>query len=499
MYFSLVAMLLLGLFSTSCKKDKFKEERGDLSFTITQATFPPSRDVVLDSVPECTDLAWSYAKFVLDGDTIKTGLIAMASGVMNTQPLQLDVGFYSVTGFWVYNDNGTPNDESDDLVIRAAPLPGSLYYDLVENSLNIEVEIQAFKKVGYVIDVLCYEELFYEEFGFVWFELNDVVIHQICVFGDVCTTDPSLYEGSSYAQQANGLQMDMPAIFHALIYKGGVLQSTFSNETWLGEGDCLPVWWADDVDLDEDFYLVLKTLLPVGGGFGYVITDSIPIDPDNGSGLTLDDGVLIFEVGNCNDGPGVYGCQAWINLPQNQFDLTLTDMLHWVVGGGDTLAVPANMGTYFTYTFGNIPSGYAVHNGDWPGWCGDLHTNIQYGHPYQATFVSSVQPLPAVLGVTETQANELNWTFNNLQTFFPGLDEDDWLSWDVTHPGEFYELQQAIWMITNGDSSNGHAIAQAIYDSAILHPGYAPPMDGFGLVFIYINDNVQLQLIQLHC
>jgi len=496
--------MTLGFLTQSCKKDlpTMGTEKGQLQLSLNQTDFQTGlKDVGFDSVPECSDLGWSYAKFVINGDTIKTGLITMADGTVNTEPLQLDVGVYTVTRFWVFNDNGTPNDESDDILIRAAPLPGSTYYPLVANALDISVEIQAFKKVNYVIDVLCYEELFYEEFGFVWFTLNDVVVHQICVFGDVCTTDPDLYAGSLYEGQQNGLQMDMPAIFEALIYKNEVLQSTFSNEAWLGEGECLPVYWADDVDLDEDFYLVIKTLLPVGTGFGYVTTDSIAIDPDDGSGLMLDDGVLVFEVGDCNGGPNVYGCTAWINLPTTTFTFTLSGNSYMVIdaGTGDTTWYPASLGTYFSYDFSGVPSGYAVHDGTWAGWCGDKNTGISGGNSYTAKFVSSVQPLPTGFYLSQTQVNELNWIFNHLQDFFPGLDQDDWVSWQTSHPGEFYELQTAIWMITNGISSGSHTLAQSIYDVAIANPLYSPPMDGTGIVFVYMGNDIQLQFIQLHC
>jgi len=165
---------------------------------------------------------------------------------VSSYSVKLDVGQHTLTSFLVYNDNGTPSDSTDDVLVRAAPLPGSMYYSLMTNKLNVTVDVQAFKKNGYIVDVLCFQDTYYEEFGFTWFNINDVKVHQICIFGDVCTNDISLYNGSLYENQENGLQMDMPAIFHALIYKldgngNYSLQTDTTNESWYGEGACLPV------------------------------------------------------------------------------------------------------------------------------------------------------------------------------------------------------------------------------------------------------------------
>ena len=501
LYLSLVA-ILLGFFATSCKKDvpttPQPVQQGNVEFTINQADFGGLKDAT-DSVPECSDFTWSYAKFTLSGIEYKTNLIEMASGQMNTEAIQLDTGMYVLNSFYVWYDNGTEADESDDILVRAAPMPGSKYYNEVINQLELNVHVQGFLKTEYVIDVLCYEELYYEYFGFIWFNINDIIVHQICVFGDVCTSDPDLYAGSLYEQQSNGLQMDMPAITEVNIWKDGVLINTFSNEAWLGEGECLPVHWADDVDLDEEFYLVIKTLLPVGEGFDYVTTDSIAIDPDDGSGLTLDDGVLVYEVGNCHDGPGIYGCNAWINLPPETFDFTITDL-------GTVYNAPypsASLGGYFDYLFAGISNGYAVHDGEWPGWCADKEHTVGINQLYQAKFVSSVQPFPAGFHINHTQANELNWIFNNLDNYFTGIDLDNLTDYNATWDADDWrQVQWAIWSITeNIDLSGavGLEVAYQIATDAQANPLFQPQTGDVGIVFVLIDNEVQLQLCILSC
>ncbi len=496
--FFYLSLILATIGFTSCNKDVTSdptpaEATGELQLTINQEDFGGFK--ASDTVPDCSDLAWSYVVYTLDGQDYTTGLITMASGAINTEPVKLDVGQHSLTSFLVYNDNGTPADSTDDILVRAAPLPGSRYYDLMTNKLNVTVDVQAFKKMGYTVDVLCFQDTFYKEFGFTWYTLNDVKVHQICVFGDVCTNDISLYNGSLYENQENGLQMDMPAIFQALIYKlddngVGVLQTDTTNESWYGEGDCLPVHWADDINRDDEFYLVIKTLLPVGSSFDYVTTDSIYFT-DEGSELVLDDGVLVFEVGNCSSNPPGphYQCTAWINLPTSSFDFTV----------GTTYA-PGTLGTYLDYTFSGVPSGYAVHDGVWPGWCSDKAHHITPGQTYQATFVSSVTPLPAGFLLSEDQVSQLNWIFNNLDYYFNGINVEDWndFSGSGYHSGDWAIIQDAIWSITDGYSVSG--LAQTIHDDAVSNgTGFVPLPDQYGLVFVYVNEMVQLQVTLLYC
>ena len=148
----------------------------------------------------CDDeLDMSYVKFtVLDSAQVTTtykSMIYYIGGEMLTQVIKLPVGTYQVTSFVVYNDNGTPDDENDDVIVRAAPLPGSEYWDLMQFKLNLEFTVDAFYKKQYEIDVLCFEELFYNEFGFTWFEFNDVRIEYQCIFGDICVDDYDLLYG----------------------------------------------------------------------------------------------------------------------------------------------------------------------------------------------------------------------------------------------------------------------------------------------------------------
>ena len=116
--------------------------------------------------------------------------------------------------------------------------------------------------------------------------------------------------------------MDMPAIFEIKVYKEDQLIRTFSNEEWYGEGQCLEVYWANDLDVVENFSFALYVLLPDGPGLGYTLIDSITFQDDNcpSPGETDPDhpdydGVVDFTVGACNIEGADLVYPAWMDLP----------------------------------------------------------------------------------------------------------------------------------------------------------------------------------------
>jgi len=483
----LLLIPIISLFFMSCNKDTIDNNIGQVQFSVVQTPFENFKNGLKeDTVPQCSDLEWSYAKFEIGGNTYVSPIIEMPSGDMLTQSLKLDTGDYNLTSFYVFNNNNTPNDTSDDILVRAAPKPNSKYWSLMENKLNIPIHVNAFKKKSFDVDVLCYQDLYYEQFGFSWFDINDVSLERLCVFGDVCTGKLSDFNGSLYEDQENGVQMDMPAIFKIDIYKNGVFQKSFSNESFLGEGNCTEIYWANDVNLTENYYLVLKVLLPYGPGFSYITVDSIPFT-DNGTELiTGDDGVLDFTVGNCNIENADYVYPAWINVPDPNviFNLTIQPQLG-----------PSQYGTYFGYDFDNIPVGFDVWNGGWSGWCGDKYTTINVGHVYQAYFVNSLQPLPDGFRWTREQVNYLNWLVNHLPEYFNGIDLTDFTVYGAGYSSADWEIiQNAIWNITNGLNYGG--LSQTISNDAITNGGNYNPLPGeYAIIFIDFDGNVQLQMI----
>jgi len=499
LFYLFMAILLVGM--VSCNKDLPQPDpvgsgQGEIQFNITQSSFSNFKDGN-DDTPECSSLTWSYAKFELGGVTYTSPIITMPGGDLLTQVVKLDTGNYKLTSFYVYNDNGTPNNSSDDVLVRAAPKPNSEYWSLMKNKLNLDVHIEAFKKISFEIDVLCYEDLYYHAFGFTWLDINDLTLRKICVFGDVCTGKLSDFEGSLYELQTNGLQMDMPAIFQAELYKEGVLQKTFSNadSSWVGEGECLEIHWADDIDLLEHFTLVLKVLLPYGNGFSYRVVDSIPFT-DGGTELILGpDSVLDFTVGNCNIGGADYVYPAWINIPDTSVHFTMT--LESQFG-------PSTFGTYVGCVFSGIPSGYDIWDTAYAGWCADSAHHIIVGTTYDAHFINSTQPIPAGFKLSQSKVNLLNWLINHLPDYFPGINLDNFkdatngFDYTAVKSGESVPnwkiIQRAIWGITDGLPVTN--LAHQIDVDAQLQGGVYQPLPGeYAAVFVDVGGSIQMQLL----
>ena len=474
---------------TACQKNTTSPTPSSdvgLQFTIEQTDFSGLKST--QDVPVCSDLPMDYVKFTLGGVDYTSPVISM-NGLYKTKVVKLDPGDYSLTGFLVYSDVLPIGEGPEDVLIKAAPSPNSEYWDLMKNPLDINVSVDEFKKKEVTVDVLCYDSLFYDEFGFTWFNANENVIHQLPFFGDVCTSKLDDFIGSDYENQENGLQMDMPAIFKVEVYQDGNLIRDFSNDdsehNW-GEGDPLVVYWPDDLDVTEHYTFKLYTLLPVGGGFDFVLTDTFEFD-DVSDLITGDDGVVDFEVGNCNIDESDYVYPAWINLPlpSDNFTMTVTSPYG-----------PSSQGTYIQANFSGIDDGYDVYDGVWGAWCADEFNYIYLDTPYTAHFINSLQPLPPdFTKLSEDQVHELNWLFNHLPSYFSGINLSDL----TDYSGDGYDatswsiIQDAIWNITDGQSNGG--LAHTMSSDASLHTDYQPIPGEYAAVFMVVADNVQMLFI----
>lgn len=482
----------VALIFASCSKDNQKtvvQPTPDESTSIEFKIEPTGFDLKSENVPECSDLSMDYVKFVLRDATgaeveYKT-LIYTVNEEYLTQVLKLDPGTYFVTSFLVFNDNGTPGDESDDIIIRAAPEIGSEYWDLMEFQLDLEFTVDAFFKKQIEIDVLCFEELFFQEFGFTWFNFHDVKIEYQCFFGDICTGKLDDFRGGLYDQQPEGVQMDMPAIFDIKVYKtifGNDLAEmellrTFSNRDWLGVGQCLEVYWPNRLEEEEEFTFELWVYLPTGEGFEYrhihtwTFWDENCPDPGQ-------DGVVEFVLGNCQYEDSDLILPYWMDLPPGEFNMFTHEP-----------ALPGSLGTFMDVTLSGIPPGYDIKNQMYGVWCGDFFAPINVNTNYLVTAYSSLAPMtwPVDLTLNQTKLDRLNFFFNKLPELIPGFEYDNTMAhWGV--------IQNTIWAITDGIQVSGDALA--FYNYVIANsPGYEIPPGGWAAILFWQRPEVQLVFI----
>jgi len=323
-FLGLIAMMLAGgLYLQSCSKDTNDNKiqntplsSTEIQFTVGLSDFSDFKDFDPGDVPECADeeLSIDYAVFTINNiDYISP--ILNANGKLLTQTVILNSGNYQLTSFLLFHDNLPFGPDENDVVLRAAPIPGTEYYDYIDNQLNINISVEDFIKKEILIDVLCYESSFKDEFGISWDKNFANRLERMHFFGDICVQDTNLYVNSAYENQENGLQADMPAIIKVIVYKNQEYLQTFSNEglfhwdkstqSWLGyygEGAVLDVTWKNDEHLQETFTFELYVLLATENSeptFQLVDTFTL-LDCEHLE--TGPDGVFDFVIGNCSNG-----------------------------------------------------------------------------------------------------------------------------------------------------------------------------------------------------
>ncbi|MCB0502510.1 MAG: hypothetical protein KDD32_07490 [Bacteroidetes bacterium] len=218
-YRLILPLLVLGILVTSCSKDEpiSASKSGTLGFTSLLNDFIEGGRLA-DELPECSDespftvcvkIKDSDGNWVLDqtplgdGDGLGAGddniieiKIAPLSGVdvdndgdndnwftEESESLELEEGDYSIEYFIVKDEAGN--------AILAAPHESADYGDVqyqnfVTDALPINLTLYAGTKKYVDVEVLCFEEHFALEFGYLFFDVIEIEQQHVCIFGNVC-------------------------------------------------------------------------------------------------------------------------------------------------------------------------------------------------------------------------------------------------------------------------------------------------------------------------
>lgn len=304
----------------ACNRDggETPNQYAEVSFDVNNLT--PTGDNGLKEVPElpgCSDSTADYVMAIINGDTSYIDIYTDQQGNLHTEVCKIYLPEGEVAAvlseFYVYHDNPPYGQYGpEDLIVYAAPLEGSEFQQYLEHKLNIAFTVRPFYKTIIDVDVLCYDQTYYEEFGFLGSNIHEYALYDICLFGDLCI-DTAEFAGSVYEQQENGLQYDVPAIMQVYITNvDGDTIAIGDNMEWLGEGQPLCLRYTDDTETVDDYVLHINIWLPTAEGFQWVNAGSLDFQ-DNKEGLDLgDDGILDFVLGDCacEDGDYVWtqGC-----------------------------------------------------------------------------------------------------------------------------------------------------------------------------------------------
>jgi len=468
--FRSLAFLLLGLGIVTifgCNKlaqPDAKKATQEVSFTIKPGELLSG--LKSTNVLPCFEVQADYVKVQVDDSLYKIDVFYI-NNIPYTNTIKLTVGVHTVKEFTLWSDNNTPTNFTDDVLLAATPHSGSTYAGFVVTPINIPFTIDEFKKLEFPIEVVCYEPDHYNDFGFTYFQINEIVVREETFFGDICIKNINDYVGSLYAQQSQGLQLDMPAIFKIEAYRNGVLTGSFNNEAWKGEGQPLKVTYGDNLHQLDAFEFKLYILVRKGTGFSYVYFHSWLFNDDQvipqGS-----DGVVDFALGNCVPNADLI-IPPWMNLPA-----TCT---YQITGS----YAPGAHGGYVDATLTGIPSGYEIANSTVASWCADHETTINAGQTYGMDVYSSMYPTLLPAFAQSAKWPKINWILNHLD-WYPGY------LWD--------DVQGAIWLYDtpswNGQAHGGvRALAsmqwaQTMYNDAQLYgSNYKVPSGGWAcIIFI---------------
>ncbi len=469
----------------SCKKNESSSVQPDqqvsaeVSFSVNKIIPEASREDFPFGLPECSDTDPVTADIVIkdgtgdDALTVFTGTVDLftlpGDDNLYTQAIKLDLtgcdpesaepccNTFYVTEFYVKN--------ADGVIIYAAPAAGSEaqgWLDYPERMLNREIEICEFKKFEFDIDVLCYEEEWYEYFGFFWLYAHKAELREICFFGDVCLKSPYDYELSDYANQVTFPSIDVPAIIEITVQKliDGVWvehgDSPYTNdnqESGWGVGAPLCIPYTDYLDQVDTYKATLKVMLKQGEDFPFIYMDEwiwldifedeedIDIGPDN---------IVDFVIGNCIVNGADYVYAPWMNLPE-----TLTMELSSNGWSGQNPPNPNNGESYWDARFTGFGAGYDIHVGDpwYEAYCGDVDNQIG-SHTYSETYVfSSLEPASNIPSFIDHEFNDakmkaMTYLANHWNT--EGIN-NDLLALNGT---QVLTVQQAIWMVANSTVTN---------------------------------------------
>jgi hypothetical protein len=499
--FLLPALLLVIVFAfMGCKKDQPTNSSlstYDVQFNINSVTQNGSlKSSAADSVVCDSGLLASYVVYKIDGGPFDTIPVFYVGNVPWTNTIKLTAGQHTLDEFLVYSDNNTPNNKHDDILLWATPHTGSPWAGYVTTPLNMVFTVFTDKKNSIKMDVVCFRPAAFNNFGFIYFSLNQIIIRQQWFFGDFCIKNASQYSGSDYTHQPNWVSsgyIDAPAIFRIDVLRGGVLQNSFTNDDAAHQyGNKVSVTYGDIQNQVDAFTFNLYILVRQGPAFNFVLfytwtfndISNIPIGSD---------GVTDFVLGSCYDpsNPPQLILPPYMNLPS-----TAT---YTIVGN----YAPGSLGAYVDAQLTNVPSGYLFSNGTYASDCADHEVTINVGQAYNMDVYSSLYPalLPTFAQEQTGKWAKINWVFNH-QNWYPNI--------------KWYELQQLVWLYDespwNGSADGGvpalndplnpTRALQMESDANTYGTNYVPSPGGYAaVIFIEVgtppqSPNIQTMFIQ---
>ncbi|MFO7721051.1 MAG: hypothetical protein R6W85_11485 [Gillisia sp.] len=301
---------------TSCSKEDGnllqdqKAEKATLSFGAILndlANTRSSSKQSLDDLPEWSDEDPFYVMIILsqDGSNVvgsveapfRVNLASNQIFTVEAPELELDPGEYSLDYFAVYSEAGE--------LIWLAP-SGGIFEEYFDNPMPMLIDLNAGVKKYIEVSVLCFDDRFVNEYGYLFFDLVTTQAIEFCVFGNYCDETGRHYPAEfsvSVWNYSNGAQ-------------GALLHSNLSNTVELNDdgdyaGTTVCMALPDTAGLNEYYFeITIRNSDAYGAVTEEVIRSGVISDDDVRALFDGDDNTDYFHFrhGACNldDSPNLF-------------------------------------------------------------------------------------------------------------------------------------------------------------------------------------------------
>ena len=304
----LAGIAVFALLFTSCSEEENNlidpdRKKATLSFgaLVEDLANRMSTKQSINDLPECSDEDPSYVMIILSsGGNNVVGSIAepfrvnLVTNQLFTEyvpELELTPGDYSLDYFAVYSEAG-------DLIWLAPS--GGMWGDYFDNHMPLSIDLRAGVKKYVEVPVLCYDQRFVNEYGYIFFDINTNEAIQFCIFGNYCDENGRHYPAEfsvSVWNYSNGTQ-------GSLLY-GNMTNTVELNDAGDYAGTTVCMYLPDTSGLNEYYFeITLLNSDAYGNVTEEIIRSGVISDEDVRSLFVGDNNAEYyhFQHGNCNSG-----------------------------------------------------------------------------------------------------------------------------------------------------------------------------------------------------
>ncbi|WP_051227852.1 hypothetical protein [Gillisia sp. JM1] len=209
--YSLSFIAIIAMLFTSCSKEETSSTIDDTATESAVLTFGAMLDNLANramnkghfaQVPDCSaaepdmaEVTFSYPGSA--GDiVVEVGISQDASGYFTEYDELLKIPIVQGTDFTKVTLKGFKVYDSADNLIWIAPVAPGNFAGYVDKPLPFDVDVYAGTKPYIDIEVLCFDRRLVNEYGYIFFDIEEKELIELCLFGNFCTPSGRHYVAS---------------------------------------------------------------------------------------------------------------------------------------------------------------------------------------------------------------------------------------------------------------------------------------------------------------